>query len=336
MTVAEAAILPDLPIIDPHHHIWDRGGSRYLAEDLRCDLDCGHRIVGTIHVECLNAYYADGPEPLRPVGETAFVTSTLAAPLQTRRGPVQAAAGIVAYADLARGPAVDEVLHAHAQHAGSRLVGVRYATAWHEGTAIRAHYATGPNMLELRAVREGIDRLGQHGLVYDVWAYFTQLGEVADAADACPFTCFVVDHCGGPIGIGPWRGRDADVYAAWSKGVAELALRPNVRMKLGGLGMPLAGFALHKRERNLGSAELAVLWAPYVLPCIEAFGPDRCMFESNWPVDRAAGDYGTVWNAFKRITGAASEADRAQLFSQSAAQTYNLQFARVAPEFSLP
>ena len=315
---------PDLPIVDPHHHLWDRGGHRYLADELRADLDCGHRIAATVYVECRSAYLAAGPEELRPTGETRFVVENCDRPLPTARGPVDAAAGIVAYADLTLGDAVDRVLDAHEAVAAGRLRGIRHAVAWHEGSAIRSHYATTPRMLADPAFRAGIRRLGTRGLTFDVWGYFTQLDDLADALDACPDTTFVLDHCGGLIGIGPWQNRREEVLDRWRPVVRRLARHDNLVIKLGGLGMPLAGFAFHKRETAPDHTELAAAWAPVIDHCIDSFGPDRCMFESNWPVDVPAGSYRTLWNAFKLLAAGHSPTEREVLFSGTARRVYRI------------
>lgn len=320
----EAALDPDLPIIDPHHHLWDRGGHRYLAAELQADLDCGHKFIATAYVECLSHYRTDGPVDLRPVGETEFVVSTLPEPLATRYGPVRAAAAIIARADLSLGNAVDRVLDEHALHAGGRLRGIRYATSWHEGDAIRSHYPTVAGMLRLPEVHAGINRLAAHELTFDIWGYFTQLPDMAAAADTCPNTMFIIGHCGGPLGIGPWAENREEMFRIWRDGVSELARRSNVAMKLGGLGMPPTGFAFHKRPSPPSSDELAEAWRPYVLHCIEKFGADRCMFESNWPVDRTAGRYGSVWNAFKKISRNLSLQEREALFAGTAARIYRI------------
>ncbi|MDR7101092.1 amidohydrolase family protein [Croceicoccus sp. BE223] len=315
---------PDLAIVDPHHHLWDRGGHRYLADELRADLDCGHRIEATVYVECRSAYLDAGREDLRPVGETRFVLDNCQRPLPTARGPVDAAAGIVAFADLTLGDEVDRVLDAHEAAAAGRLRGVRHAVAWHEGSAIRSHYPTGPHMLSDPAFRAGIRRLGARGLTFDVWAYFTQLDDLDDALAACPDTTFVLNHCGGLIGIGPWQDRREDVLDRWRPAIERLAGHDNLVVKLGGLGMPLAGFGFHKRETAPGHAELAAAWRPAIDHCIDSFGADRCMFESNWPVDATAGSYGTVWNAFKGIAAGRPLPEREALFAGTARRVYRL------------
>lgn len=324
LTPPEPILAPDLPIIDPHHHLWDRGGHTYLAAALLADLDCGHRIVATGYVECLSGYRPDGPMELRPIGETDFVVETLRKPLSGAAGPIAAAAAIVGYADLTLGAGVEPVLAAHIAAAPERFRGVRHATAWHESEKLHGAYPTLAHMLNEPAVRDGIATLGRMGLTFDVWTYFTQLHEVAAAADACPDTIFVLDHLGGVIGIGPYKDQRAEVFAAWSSALNDLAQRPNVRVKLGGLGMALAGFGFRKQPTPPGSRELAAAWAPYIETAITAFGHDRAMFESNYPVDRVSGNYRTIWNAFKHIAASASHTEKAALFYKTAAETYRI------------
>lgn len=316
MTAPETILDATLEIVDPHHHIWNRGGHRYLADELRADLDSGHNVTATAYVECRNAWSDSGLESLRPSGETAFVVGEL--------DGQRAGAAIIAYADLSLGSQVEAVLDAHEAVGEGRLRAVRYATAWHEGGAIRSHYPTRAGMLCEPAVKAGIAALGRRGLAFDVWSYFNQLSDVVAALDACPGTQFVLDHCGGPIGIGPWQGRRIEVLAQWRPAIREIARRHNVVVKLGGLGMPLAGFAFHKGAVLPSSADLAVAWSPYILHCIESFGPERCMFESNWPVDATAGSYAVVWNAFKRIAARYSDEERAQMFAGTARRIYRI------------
>lgn len=319
LTRPEPILDPGLAIVDPHHHLWDRGGHTYLAAELRADLAAGHNVVATGYVECLSGYRSDGPAELRPVGETEFVVATLPEP---RRGE---AAAIVGYADLGLGAAVEPVLAAHVAAGQGRFRGVRYATAWHEGDAIHGAYPTRPHMLADPAVREGIAALGRFSLVCEVWAYFTQIDEVAAAADACPDTVFVLDHLGGPIGIGPYKDKRADVFVAWSAALIELARRPNVVVKLGGLGMTLAGFGFRKLPVPPPSSELAAAWAPYVEAAIVAFGCERAMFESNYPVDRVSGSHRTICNAFKHIAAGAGAQEKAALFAGTAARVYGIE-----------
>lgn len=315
----EAALEPDLPILDAHHHLWDRGGHRYLKPEFRQDTS-GHRLLGSIYVECLSKYRVDGPARLRPVGETEYVMSL---PEQASSGPVLCR-GIVGAADLSLGDAVDEVLQAHLEAAGGAFKGVRYVTAWDPSPEIHGAYPSHQHMLREPAVQAGARRLGQLGLSLDVWLYFHQLDDVVALARACRDLTIVVNHCGGPIGVGPYATKRDEVYGEWKNALALVAGCENVSIKIGGLGMKLAGFSWRERAVPPDSEALAQAWKPYVDACVEAFGPYRALFESNFPVDRAGCTYTSLWNAFKRLTAGYSQAERALLMYETASRTYKL------------
>jgi L-fuconolactonase len=319
----EAALEPELPICDPHHHLWEFPDSRYLTADFLADADGGHRLTQTVFVECLQHYRSAGPEPLRPVGETEFV-ARLAAESDRAGHATRVAAAIVAFADLTLGDAVEDVLLAHLA-ASPRVRGVRYATAWDSSDRIRRSHTNPPKeLLATREFRAGFARLQRLGLTFDAWLYHPQIPELADLARAFPDAAIVLDHMGGPLGIGPYAGDRAAVFAAWRQHMAELARCPNVVVKLGGRTMTMSGFGWHKRAAPPGSSELADAMGPYFRACIEHFGAARCMFESNFPVDRASCSYTVLWNAFKRLTGGYSQAERAALFQHTAARVYGL------------
>ncbi len=313
----EAAIDPDVPIVDPHHHLWDRGGHTYLPAQFAQDA-AGHRLQASVYAECRSQYSESGPTHLRPVGETAFVTA------QARASGTRIAAGILAYAELSLGDAVDEVLEAHAEAAEGRLRGVRYPTACDSDPAIHASYPTRPGMLREPAVQAGARCLARRGLVFDAWLYFHQLGDVAALAHACPELTIVVDHAGGILGLGGYAGRRDEVFAQWRTALQDLGPLPNVMLKFGGLAMPLAGFAWRKLPAPPASETLAAAWQPYFQTCLEVFGPQRCMFESNFPVDRAGCTYTALWNAFKRLAAPLADAERHALLSETARQVYRL------------
>jgi len=325
-TIPDEEILePDLPICDPHHHLWDFGADRYLLADLLADIGGGHRVESTIFVECTAFYRASGPGPLRFVGETEFVARVAAT---ASRGSVRACEAIVGRADLTLGAGVAEVLDAHLAAGGGRFRGVRHAGAWDASPEIRpSHTHPPPGLYGSTAFRRGFAELAPRGLSFEAWQYHTQLPEVAALADAFPATVIVLDHVGGPLGIGPYQGRRQEVFAAWEVGIRELARRSNVVVKLGGLGMAVCGFDFHKRAEMPGSAELADAWRPYLESCIEAFGPQRAMFESNFPVDKVSCSYASCWNAFKRVAAGASAADKSLLFRDSARRVYRLDAA---------
>lgn len=319
----ERALEPDLPICDPHHHLWDYPTSRYLVDEFLADFGGGHRVEQTVFVECRQFYRADGPEALRPVGETAFVDS-LAGPVAAPHGPIELAAGIVGFADLCLGAGVEAVLDAHAA-ASDRFRGVRHATAWDESDRIHnAHTHPSRGLMGDAAFRAGAACLERLGLCFDAWLYHHQLAELSDLARALPGLRIVLDHMAGPLGIGPYAGRRDEVFEEWRRGLTGLAACSNVYVKLGGRTMAMAGFGWHKRPRPPGSDDLATALEPYIETCIALFGADRCMFESNFPVDRAGVSYTVLWNAFKRITRGYSEAERAALFAGTARHFYDI------------
>lgn len=322
---AEAVLEPEIPIIDPHHHLWDFPYSRYLLTELLADLGSGHRIEATVFVECTAFYSAHAPEPLKMVGETEFVTGVSAMADSGRYGEVRVAHGIVGRADLTLGSQVGSVLDAHIRAGGGRFRGIRHAGGWDPSPDVRNSHTDPPRGLYAsRNFREGFAELGKRHLSFDAWQYHTQLPEVIELARAFPETRLVLDHVGGPLGIGPYAGRRDEIFAQWSTDIRALAACPNVFVKLGGLGMPICGFEFHKRKSPAGAEELATAWKPYLETCIEAFGSARSMFESNFPVDRASCSYRTLWNAFKIVAKGASEHEKALLFHDTAADFYRL------------
>ncbi|MBW2415233.1 MAG: amidohydrolase family protein [Deltaproteobacteria bacterium] len=318
----EEALEPERPICDPHHHLWQHPESSYVTADLLADTR-EHRVVETVFVECSSGYRASGPEALRPVGETDYVEK-MAAESAGTGSPTDMAAGIVGFADLRAGAAVREVLEAHLE-ASPRFRGIRHANAWHRSDQIRRSHVDPPEGLLGQAdFREGLAVLGRLGLSFDAWMFHTQIAELTDLARAVPDVPIVLDHVGGPLGIGPFTGKRADVYAAWQPAISELASCENVSVKVGGMTMPINGFEFHKRDTPPGSVELAEALSPWYLHVIERFGPDRCMFESNFPVDRASCSYTVLWNAFKRMSSGYSESERDDLFRGTARRFYRL------------
>jgi L-fuconolactonase len=321
----EAILEPDLAICDPHHHLWDFQGSRYLLPELLADLESGHNIESTVFVECGSFYRAAGPEPMKYVGETEFVGGQAAMAASGRYGPVLACEGIVGRADLSGGAAVREVLESHVRAGNGRFKGVRHAGAYDPSPDIRrSHTAPPPGLYALPSFREGFAELGKLGLSFEAWQYHPQLGDVAALADAGPDVAIVLNHVGGPLGIGPYAGKRDEVFALWKAGIEDLARRPNVWVKLGGLGMTVCGFGFHRQDPRPGSDVLADAWRPYLETCIEAFGVSRGMFESNFPVDGASCDYAGLWNALKRVAAGASAAEKAALFKDNARRFYRL------------
>lgn len=325
----EEPLEPGTPIVDPHHHLWDRGGHTYLAPQFAQDV-AGHRLLASVYVECLWQYSQDGPQHLRPAGETAAVARLAQAHADGDQdgnggaGEPAIAAGIVAYADLSLGDAADAVLDAHAAVADGRLRGVRYCTAIDADPTIHASYPAHPGMLRESRVQAGARRLALRGLSLDVWVYFHQLGDVAALARACPGLTIVVDHAGGVVGIGRHADRRDEVFASWREGLRTLGAMPNVVLKFGGLAMPLAGFGWRHLPQPPASDLLADAWRPYFETCLEVFGPGRCMFESNFPVDRSACTYTGLWNAFKRLAAPLTPGERSALLSGNAQRVYRI------------
>src|ERR1700686_5247275 len=322
----EEILEPDLPIVDPHHHLVDRENTgRYLLPELLADTGTGHNITATVYLEWLSMYRAGGPPEMRPVGEVEFANGVAAMAASGGYGKTRVCAGIVGYADLARGARVEPVLEAMIAAGGGRFRGIRFISASHPDEAARGSSVNRPAGLLLdRSVREGFARLHPLGLSFDAFMYHTQLAELAQLARAFPDTPIVLNHVGGPIGIGPYAGRRDEVFAAWRAHIAELAGCPNVHVKLGGLGMRLFGFDVHEGDLPPSSEQLAAAWRPYIDTCIAAFGARRAMFESNFPVDKGSCGYAALWNAFKRIAAGCSAAEKAALFAGTATKFYRL------------
>jgi predicted TIM-barrel fold metal-dependent hydrolase len=322
--VQEDIIEPALPIVDPHHHLWhDRPSGRYLIEELAADLGSGHNIVATVFMQCAWMHRSEGPEDFRPVGETELVNAVAVLSASGAYGPTRACAGIVGFADL-RGKQLDAVLEAHRAAGGGRFRGIRHISAWDDAIVPGTSVVPPPDLLRDPAFLRGLRRLGELGLTYDSWQYHPQLKDVLTVARAAPETKIVIDHVGGPLGCGPYRARRDAVFKDWSADMKNLAGCSNVHVKLGGLAMPVNGFDYHEDARPPTSARMAEDWKPWIETCIELFGPQRCMFESNFPVDKGMCSYPVLWNAFKRIAAGASASDKAALFHDTAARFYNL------------
>jgi L-fuconolactonase len=322
----EEIIEPDLPIVDPHHHLVDRPETgRYLLPELLADIATGHNITATVYLEWLSMYRATGPVELRPVGEIEFANGVAAMSASGMYGKPRFCAGIVGYADLALGAPVEKVLDAMIAAGGGRFRGIRFISATHPDQAAWGSLVNRPAGLLLdQRVREGFARLAPLGLSFDAWMYHTQLGELVDLARAFPETPIVLDHVGGAISLGRYTGKRDAVFAEWSGRIRELATCPNLHIKLGGLGMRMFGFTHHTGELPPSSEELAAAWRPYIETCIAAFGSERAMFESNFPVDKGSCGYAALWNAFKRIAAGCSAAEKAALFAGTATKFYRL------------
>ncbi len=326
----EPTLEPDIPLCDPHHHFWDfRAASipyqRYLLHELADDINSGHNVRSTVFVEARAMYRAQGPEEMRPVGEVEFVQGLAAASASGLYGPGRAAAAIVGHANLNLGDAVEPVLEALRAASPNRFRGIRHSVSWDpdpevENTA--AHQIEG--QLGSDNFRAGARVLARMGLSLEGWLYFHQLPELADFARAVPDLTIVLNHLGGLMRTGPYAGRDDEVMAVWRRGIEAVAQCPNMNIKLGGMGMPRFGFDWHTREKPVGSEELAGSMAPYMTYCIEKFGPQRCMFESNFPVDKVSFSYNVMYNAFKRLSREYSPSERAAMLHDNAVRVYRI------------
>ncbi|AFT89493.1 amidohydrolase 2 [Paraburkholderia phenoliruptrix BR3459a] len=318
----EAALEPQMPIIDAHHHFYDRPGWTYLLDEYLADAQSGHNITASVYMQALTHYRQSGPDELRPVGETAYVTRATAS---SQTGKPRVAQGIVGYADMRRGAAVREVLEAHLEAADGRFRGVRHLVTWDADPSLVNPLSAAPRGLLLdRNYRAGVAQLGPLGLSYDAWLFFPQLPELFDLAKAYPDTPVIINHCGGIVRIASYEDRRKEVFDSWSQSMRELAQLPNVYVKVGGLGMRINGFDFEKGDLPPSSEQLAQAWKPWMHTCIETFGAERCMFESNFPVDKGSYPFSNGWNAFKRLTAQASPGEREALFRGTVAKVYRL------------
>ena len=326
----EPALDPDLPICDPHHHFWDFRTQRipfqrYLLHELAEDIGSGHNVRSTVFVEARSMYRIDGPDEMKPVGEVEFVQGLAAASANGLYGPARAAAAIVGHANLNLGDQVKPVLEALQAASPNRFRGIRHSVTWDANPAVEntaANAAEG--QMSSDKFRAGAKVLASMGLTLEGWMFFPQMPELAEFAKAVPDLTIILNHIGGLSRVGPYAGRDDEVMATWRTGIAAAASCPNVVIKLGGIGMPRVGFDWHLRDTPIGSEELAEGMAPLVNYCIEQFGPNRCMFESNFPVDKVSYSYNVMYNAFKRITKDHSASERADMFHDTAARVYRI------------
>jgi predicted TIM-barrel fold metal-dependent hydrolase len=321
----EEVIDPQRPIVDPHHHLWDRGGQRYMIEEMAADIASGHNIVATVYVDCRSMYRAGGPEAFRPVGEVEFANGVAAMSASGGYGPAQINAGIVSHVNLLLGDGAKPVLEAEIAAGNGRFRGIRHSSAWDAEFEVAGMYAKRPKGILLDATfREGFACLAPLNLSFDAWLFHPQIGELVDLARAFPDTRIMLDHCGGPVGIGRFAGKREQTFPAWKASIQEIAKCPNVSVKLGGLAMRLLGYDFHERAMPPSSEQAAAAWRPYIETCIEAFGPDRAMFESNFPPDKGQCSYQVIFNAFKRIAAQYSEAEKTALFAGTATDFYRL------------
>ena len=325
----EATLDPKLPICDAHHHLWnfraDGVEECYLLDDFLRDTSSGHNIVSTVFIECGAMFKANGPTSMRPIGETEFANGMAAMSASGHYGNTRVAAAIVGTVDLTLGDAVPIVLEAQIAAGGGRFRGIRHGATWHEDSRIPNHRTDPPpGLLMNKAFRSGFAHLATFGLTFEAWCYHTQLHEVIHLARQFPETLIVLDHLGGPLGVGPYSDQATAVFLEWDRAMTELAACDNVVTKLGGLAMEVNGFNWHRLPAPPTSDDLLKGCAHYYERTIELFGVDRCLFESNFPVDKISCSYNTLWNAFKKLTRDYSASDKAKLFHDNAQRIYRI------------
>jgi predicted TIM-barrel fold metal-dependent hydrolase len=319
--VKEEVLEPERPITDPHHHLWP-GELHYLLDDLWKDTDDGHNITKTVFIECSQEYLSDDDESLRPIGETIFVRNIA---LEAKKEPDKAQiCGIVGHADLLS-KNVPLILEKHLEEGQGLFKGIRHAGGWdHHDEIGNSHHNPQKNLYLLDEFSEGLNELEKKDLSFEAWQYHHQIDQVTLLAKEHPKLKIVLNHFSGPIGIGPYQGKQNEIFEIWKKNIDELVKNPNVYAKLGGLAMPINGYDFHKQSMPPSSDELVQAQKHYYEHSIKSFGPERCMFESNFPVDKQSVSYRTVWNAFKKMTKGFSQEDKDYLFMKSAEDFYSL------------
>jgi predicted TIM-barrel fold metal-dependent hydrolase len=321
----EEIIEPELPIIDPHHHLWDRPNYRYLFPELLADVGSGHNIRATCYEQAREMYRVSGPDELKSLGETEFVSGVAAMSESGKYGPTRCIAGIIGFVDLQLGSRAKGVLERHIAVSDGRLRAIRNGSTWSDDPTLKTFTAGSPKGLLLdNNFREGFAALAPLGLAFDGWMFQTQLDDLVDLARAFPQTTIVLNHVGGPLAIGPYAGKREEAFTEWRDRIRKIAALPNTHVKLGGLGMKMIGFTFYENPDPPSSQDLEKAWRPYIETCIEAFGPQRSMFESNFPVDKGTCSYQVLWNTFKRIAAGYSPDEKTALFSGTAAKAYRL------------
>lgn len=319
----EPAIDAQRPIIDAHHHLWNRADSCYLAAELHADTSATHNVTHSVFVECSASYDDTVEQRFAPVGETRFVVDQAAGMAELHGSRL---AAIVGFADLTLGAALGEVLDAHTQAGHGLFRGIRHGANWSRHSDVQnGHHNPPAHLLASPAYQDGVRELARRELSLDAWQYFDQLDELNQLARAVPDCTIIVNHLGAPLGIGGYANDRAEMLSVWRAGMVAVAAAPNTVLKVGGIGMehyfgtPWGDLAVPP-----GSEEIAAHWTDIVHFAIDTFGPDRCMFESNYPVDRQTMSYGVLWNALQILAATYSSAEQDSLFSGTAARAYHI------------
>lgn len=323
--ISEDIIDPDRAIVDPHHHFWHDGPPRgypYLLDDLWEDTNSGHLIEQTVFIEAGADYRTDGADEMRPVGETVFVAELAA---ESAKGTGATVAGVVGHANLSLGADVKPVLEAHIEAGQGLFRGIRHHGSWDASPDVPNSRINPPEHLFLSDdFQAGVRLLGEMELSFDSWNYHPQIPEVVALANACRDTTIILNHLGGVLGVGPYAGRRGEIFEQWKRDYAVLRECPNVYGKIGGLAQGVNGYGWEKQDLPPTSDEIVEAQRPYYLHAIECLGPDRCMFESNFPVEKESVSYHVLYNAFKKIAADFSESEKDDLFRGAAVRAYRL------------
>jgi len=319
----ESAVNPDQAIIDAHHHLWNRNDSTYLATELLADTGTSHKVTHTVFVECRSKWDRAANAAMAPVGETRFVAGE-AAEMAERDGADIGA--IVGHADLTLGEGVRNVLMAHDDAGAGLFRGIRHSTAWSDDQLLHnAHTGSYEHMMGTSEFRAGAEVLASMGFTFDAWLYHPQITELVALAQSVPDLRIVLDHLGGPLGVGSYASQRDQVRADWQAAMTAAASCKNIVLKVGGIGMDnVYGTGWTELAAPPSSEEVAAYWSDDVRWCIDTFGPHRCMFESNFPVDRASLPYSVLWNSLQIMAAGYSADEQDLLFSGTAASTYRI------------
>ena len=320
----EDIVEPERPIIDTHHHLWKTESmwGVYVLKDLWADTESGHNIEKTVFIDCHSSYREEGPGRMQPIGETEYISEV--AEESARVDGKATIAGIVSHANMLLGADVEPIMQAHEQAGRGLFRGIRHAGPSDATGTLNNPGSIHPCPYSEESFRTGIRTIGRLGYTYDTWHFHHQNQDYCELARACPDTTMILDHFGTPLGVGAYAGKQDEIFDQWKKDMAAIAECPNVFAKLGGLAMPDNGFGWHERDRPPTSDEFVAAQGRYYLHTIECFGPERCMFESNFPVDRLSISYHVMWNGMKKIVADFSEDEKHAMFYGTAAQVYRL------------
>jgi len=322
----EPILDPAMPIIDTLHHLFDRGPLRFMLEDYLACASLGHNIIGSVYVETQAMMRADGPRALRPLGEIEFATGVAAMAASGVYGSCRVAAGIVGYADMTLGDDIAPLLDRAMAMAPERFQGVRQIALAHPDPNVLRFLTNRPpaDLLKHPALPHALRQLGLRGLSFEATVLHHQMPELAGVVARNDGTSFVLSHMGLATAPGTGPQARAEVFDIWRDNLRGLARQPNIVCKIGGLGTSYWGFGFNTRPGPVTSEELAETWKPYIETAIEAFGPDRCMMESDYPNDGRSCGFVPLWNAYKRVVGSHSAAEQAALFHGTARRFYRL------------